>query len=257
MKPTVQFAKVADAIAAHLERLILEGALRPGERLASERELAERLDVSRPSLRDALDILARKGLLVRTRGGTAVTDFMTPIADPLMALLRDNNDRNRLTLEYYEFRHPVESRATALAAARATPPERDAIRACMDRMIKAHELEDPTEEADIDADLHVLIYEAAHNVVMLHVMRSFSTMQRQGIFFVRQQFYGRPGVREALLAQHLAIAEAVVSSNVAAAEQAAAKHIQFHLDAFEEIRQEEKRLEAALLRVGRDELLSR
>ncbi len=46
--------KLAETIAAHIERLILEGVVRPGERLASERELAAKLDVSRPSLRDAL-----------------------------------------------------------------------------------------------------------------------------------------------------------------------------------------------------------
>ncbi len=74
----IQTHKIADVIAAHIEKLILEGALRPGEKLAPERDLALKLDVSRPSLRDALDKLSERGLLKATRGGTYVAQFLTP-----------------------------------------------------------------------------------------------------------------------------------------------------------------------------------
>lgn len=54
---TVKPAKAAEAVARHIEGLILEGSLRPGERLPAERELAERLAVSRPTLREGLRAL--------------------------------------------------------------------------------------------------------------------------------------------------------------------------------------------------------
>ena len=54
--------KAADAIADRIEKLILEGVLRLGEKLASERDFAEKLKVSRPTLRDAMAKLAEKGL---------------------------------------------------------------------------------------------------------------------------------------------------------------------------------------------------
>jgi GntR family transcriptional regulator, transcriptional repressor for pyruvate dehydrogenase complex len=256
MTNTLHSPSVADTIAAHLERLILEGALRPGEKLAAERELAKRFGVSRPSLREALDKLARRGLLVTGRSGTRVADFLRPFADPLATLFRDNNQNSRLTLEYYEFRQAIEVRASGLAAFRATEIDRDAIRDCIGKMNAAHRLEDPTQEADADADLHMLIYEAAHNVVLLHVMRAFSSMHRQGVFFVREQLYGRPGVREALLAQHIAIGDAVLAGDAEMAEQAAFDHLQFSIEAFKQIRSEQMRLEAALLRMGRSALLS-
>ncbi len=63
MLDTVRAPRIADAIADRLESMILEGVLRPGERLLGERELAGRLGVSRPSLREALDMLAGRGLL--------------------------------------------------------------------------------------------------------------------------------------------------------------------------------------------------
>ena len=55
----VKPGRLAQTVADHLERLILEGTLRPGERLLAERDLAAKLDISRPSLRDALFEIAK------------------------------------------------------------------------------------------------------------------------------------------------------------------------------------------------------
>src|ERR1700730_16724569 len=68
--------KLGDAIAEHLEKLILEGVLRPGEKLASERDLALKLDVSRPSLREALEKLRSTGLIETRKGGQVVAQFL-------------------------------------------------------------------------------------------------------------------------------------------------------------------------------------
>ena len=54
--------KLSDVIEQQLEFLILEGTLRPGEKLPPERELAKQFDVSRPSLREAIQRLEAKGL---------------------------------------------------------------------------------------------------------------------------------------------------------------------------------------------------
>ena len=61
--------KLSDVIEQQLEFLILEGTLRPGEKLPPERELAKQFDVSRPSLREAIQRLEAKGLLLRRQGG--------------------------------------------------------------------------------------------------------------------------------------------------------------------------------------------
>ena len=70
----VQVPRISDAVAASLERRILEGSLKPGDRLPPERELAIELGVSRPSLREAIQKLASKGMVQsRQGGGTYVT----------------------------------------------------------------------------------------------------------------------------------------------------------------------------------------
>jgi hypothetical protein len=77
-------------------------------------------------------------------------------------------------------------------------------------MEKAHEIEDPSQEAAADADLHQLVYESAHNVVLLHVMRVFGELLRNDVLYNRHQLYRRFGVRDQLLKQHLAIAKEIL-----------------------------------------------
>jgi len=252
MEP-VRNLKLADAIAEHLEQLILEGALRPGEKLAAERELAEKLEVSRPSLREALEKLQARGLIETSKSGTHVTQFMASLTEPLAAMLQSNEEA---LVDYLEYRGLVEGEAARLAAVRATDVEREAIRKNLEAMRAAHKLDDPSAEANVDADLHILIYEAAHNLVLLHVMRAFSEMLRGDVFYNRHQLYVRPGVRDLLLEQHLAIGEAIVSGQADKAAEAAMNHIRTTAATLEEIRQEQTRVARALRRMSRSEFVA-
>ncbi|XSG81401.1 MAG: FCD domain-containing protein [Methyloligella sp. ZOD6] len=253
MEPIRQ-PKIAQAIADHIEKLILQGVLRPGERLTPERELAEKLDVSRPSLRDAIETLVQRGLLTRSRGGTFVAQFLSPLLKPLASLLEDNAE---VTKDYFEFREMIEAQAARYAASRASDIDRQAIKDCIARMKKAHALEDPEQESQADVDLHLLIYEAAHNAVLLHFMRALVELLRSNIFYSRQQLYQRSDVRRKLLAQHIAIANAVLAGDPKAAELAAAEHVRFTFESVEAIRRDDMRLQASLLRVDRNDYLAR
>lgn len=76
--------KLSDVIEQHLEHLILERILRSKEKLLTERELAKQFDVSRPSLREAIQKLEAKGFLRRQGGGTFVqTNLWQSFSDPL------------------------------------------------------------------------------------------------------------------------------------------------------------------------------
>jgi GntR family transcriptional regulator, transcriptional repressor for pyruvate dehydrogenase complex len=253
MPKTLRPPPLADAIAGHIERMILEGVLRPGERLASERDLAEKLDVSRPSLREALGQLEKRGLLVSGRGGTTVAQFLAPLAAPLAELFRD---KARVTADYFEYRCFIEAQTARLAAMRATELDHKTIRAIVQRMQAAHSLEDPYREAEADVDLHLALYEAAHNVVLLHVMRVFAELLRDGIFYNRDQLYRRHGTRATLLEQHLAIADAVLNGKVDLATRVADEHIRFTFDTVEEIRRDKERLEVSLRRLDRSDLVA-
>jgi GntR family transcriptional repressor for pyruvate dehydrogenase complex len=253
MTQAIRTQKISDAIAMHIERMILEGALRPGEKLASDRDLAVKFEVSRPSLREAIEKLGQRGLLTATRGGTYVAQFLTPIMEPLASLYRNNQNA---AADYFEFRQSVEAQAARSAALRATNVDKIAIRNCLKDMRKAHRLANPANEATADVNLHMLIYEAGHNMVVLHVMRALSELLRNNIFFNRENLYLRAGVREKLLVQHIEIGEAVIAGDPDAAESTAAEHIRFVSSTVEEIQRANRRLKTSLMRVGRGDLLA-
>jgi GntR family transcriptional repressor for pyruvate dehydrogenase complex len=249
---SVKAPKLADVISDHIKQLILEGALRPGERIASERDLADKLAVSRPSLREALEMLVEKGLLTTTHGGTYVARFMAPLTEPLALLMQSNE---RVISDYFGFRKLIEGPAARLAAEHATAPEKKAIADCIERLKRAHKLEDPTDEAEADADLHMLIYEAGGNLVIMHVMRAFSEMLRSDVFYSRKKLYQSSEIRDVLLEQHEAIGLAIERGDGAAAETAATGHIHFTAETLERLYDEEIRLGRALRRLNRGEIL--
>ena len=252
MLEPIRPTRLADVIAERIQTMILEGALKPGEKLIAERDLAEALGVSRPSLREGLAILEEKGLLTTSKSGTTVARFLNRLSDPLASLLADDE---RVSADYFEYRLAMETEATALAARRANDVDRAAIRDCLDRMRVAHASEDPSDEADSDVALHSLVYEASHNVLMLHIMTVLADLMRKNIFFNREHLYRRAGVRDALLSQHMAIGEAVLRSDPIAAERAAAEHIRFTQATISEIRLDEMRLATSLRRIDRADIV--
>ena len=81
-EPVLQ-EKLSQGVVHQIEGLILRGILRPGERLPSERELSETMNVSRPSLREALADLQERGLLISRAGaGVFVADVLGPLLPP-------------------------------------------------------------------------------------------------------------------------------------------------------------------------------
>ncbi len=248
----VRTRRLAETIAEHLEGLILEGVLRPGEKLAAERDLADLLEVSRPSLREALQLLEERGLVATGKGGTVVAQFMAPLTDPLAVLLQSNA---RVADDYFEYREAIDGKAAALAAHRATSPDRDALQACLARLEAAHAAQDSNKEAEGDLDLHRLIYEASHNLVILHVMRAFADMMRRDLFFNRRMFFAHPEIRTALLTQHQAIIAAILAGDALQAEQQARAHVAYTFRALEALRQDEQRVGVALRRLGRGGLV--
>lgn len=248
MTQFVQTPSVAEAIAGHIERLILQGALRPGEKLAAERELAELLGVSRPSLRDALSLLVARGLLTTSRSGTRVAQFLTPITKPLASLLSGSQ---QAVLDYFEFRQSVDELAARYAALRANEVDCEAIRNCIATMKAAHTLEDCAQEAQADVDLHLLVYDASHNLVLAHVMRALAELLRSNIFYSRKTLYARPDVRANLLAQHIEIADAILARKPAVAARAASQHLAFVRNAVKDIEVDNLRLQCSKVRADR------
>ena len=218
--------KAASAIIQQVEQLILRGVLRPGERLPSERELATKFEVSRPTVRDALAALEVRDLVVTRPGaGAFVAQVLGSAFAPALVKLFSTHDE--ALFDYLSFRRDLEGMAAARAAEHANETDLKVIRSIFSRMEAAHEKRNPTEEAAIDAEFHLAIVEAAHNVVMLHMMRSMFEMLQAGVFYNRQALFGKRSTRDLLLDQHRKIFDAIIGQNPDAARAAVEAHLTY------------------------------
>jgi len=114
--------KIYEEIVEQIKDLMAEGDLKPGDKLLSERELAERLQVSRASVREALRALEMMGFVeIRTGEGTFVREACSDaIIQPLAMFI--SIERGNF-FEIYEVRKIFETAAARLAAERATSDE--------------------------------------------------------------------------------------------------------------------------------------
>jgi len=251
---TIRPAKLADAIAEHIQQMILEGALQPGERLLSERELSAKLDVSRPSLRDAISKLVANGLLTTNAQGVAHVseNIGRSLRDPLVMLM----DTPEARIDCLELRAVVEAEAAARAAERASEVDRNAIRARFEAMVEAHEKQDVDKIAKSDADFHFAIYEASHNLMMLHLMRSLESVLRSNVYLNRKNLYEHRTQKDSQLQEHQAIFEAIMARDPERAREAARLHMTTAVQTQREIYEAERRLEASIRRLARNDLVA-
>lgn len=252
--PSPKPAKLADAIADHIQQLILEGTLRPGERLLSERDLAAKLDVSRPSIRDALNKLMERGLVTSDQQGVASVSQSVgkSLRDPLM-LLMDNPDAR---IDVMELRSVMEAAAAGYAAERASALDIESLKRCFSAILAAHESNDIDEIARSDADFHFAIYEASHNVMMLHFMRNIEDIIRSNVYLNRKNLYEHNTQRESQLHEHQAIYEAIIARDPQKAQDAARVHMTTALLTQREIQDSERRLEASIRRLARNDIVA-
>jgi len=243
--------KLADSVVRQVERLILQGILRPGERLPSERDLSERLGVSRPSLREAIAELEAEGLLVTRAGsGVYVAEVLGSAFSPALTQLFARH--SEAVFDYLDFRRDMEGLAAERAARLGSDTDLRVIDALLGKMETAHQKRDPSDEAGLDAEFHMAIVEASHNVVMLHLMRAMFGLLREGVFYNRQVMFRQKVTREQLLDQHRAINAAIQARDPAAARAAVESHLAYVETALQDHFRAERHEAVARLRYAKE-----
>ncbi|MES2540608.1 MAG: FCD domain-containing protein [Pseudomonadota bacterium] len=231
--------KLSSTVVRQIEQLILRGILRPGERLPSERDLADKMGVSRPSLRDAIADLAERGLLVSRAGsGIFVAEVLGSAFSPALTQLFSTHEE--AVFDYISFRRDMEGLAAERAATFGSETDLKLIDTIYRKMEVAHQKRDPSDEAQLDAEFHMAIIEASHNVIMLHMLRSMFDLLRQGVFYNRQVMFKNRMTRDQLLDQHRAINAAIQARDPAAARTAIAAHMAYVEQAFHDQMRAEK-----------------
>lgn len=249
----VRQRRLSDDIVEQLERMILEGTLRPGERLPAERALAEQFGVSRPSLREAIQKLTAKGLLLSRQGGGnyVAENIGSTFSDPMLHLLESSPDAQR---DLLEFRHTLEASCAYYAATRATEVDRMRLREAFDVLQDCYSRADEVsraEEGAADANFHLAIAEASHNAVLLHTIRGLFDLLRQNVVTnIGGMYKQRMETRDMLINQHRELYLAIIEGRADDAREVSSRHLLYVQEVLEEVRQQVQRTARAERRNG-------
>ena len=215
--------RVSDQVYEQIRDLIFRGHLQPGEQLMPERELAQALGVSRPTVREAIRKLVTIGLVEHRHGqGTFVRAPGSRKGNPLATLI----EGFETTLEeLLEVRMGLECQAVTLAAARANEDDLQALGKALSDMV-AEQRAGRLGIGD-DVAFHMAIAYATKNIVQVHIMRNFYDLLHYGIKENLEQLYTVPGNLDIIQQQHADILDTIRRHDPEAAFAAMQRHIAF------------------------------
>lgn len=193
---SVRTEKVSELIAQQIKSGIINGTLKPGERLPSERELVERFEASRNSVREAIKILEVSGLLLIKRGsGIFVTDGKSrSVSDSLLSMLNMGSvSINDLT----QARIVFEPGTARLACENI---QADDFMKLEENISQSSEIVGLGHEAvALNVKFHVLVVEAAHNAIVSLTMRTLlDVVKEASLKIVTSTHQGFPGSGNAI-----------------------------------------------------------
>jgi GntR family transcriptional repressor for pyruvate dehydrogenase complex len=211
--------RLRDRAAERLLEMILSGGLAAGERLPPERELVERLGVSRTVVREALNLLEARGVVSIEHGRGAVVSGGNPgaVREALSALLRV---RSRSLLELQEIRRILEVEVAGLAAERAGPEEVRAMREQLERM--RAQIDAPEGYVDADVEFHAQLARATGNGVLLTMLEPVVELLRDS----RKVSASLPGAALRALEEHERILRCVERGDARGAREEMRAHLE-------------------------------
>ena len=185
MYKAVQSSRLYEQIVKQIEESILKGALKPGDQLPAERDLAQQFGVSRTAVREAVKTLREKGLVESYSGrGTFITNGTSQAIKQSLDFMMRIGQQDGL-VQLAEVRQILEPEIAALAASRVQEQHLAMMREAVAVMDEA--LRDPDAYIEADLDFHLSLAEAAENPIILSLIDSIVGLlreQRLRIFYV-------------------------------------------------------------------------
>ena len=221
----IKKSSVSEAIVQQVKTSVLKGELSGGDKLPSEREMAEQMGVGRSSVREATSALIALGV-VEIRPGEGVyvrDDFPRSTLESVewsSLLVAGHAD------DLSEARLVIEVNTARMAASRATQEERDQLHAIVNRMASAKNLND---FIALDLEFHLTLANASKNVVLREVIAGIQQLMHECMFDVLQS----EDLRVLAVAQHRQLCQALDRASEALAEAVMKKHLQKDIDFFQ------------------------
>ncbi|MGB3725309.1 MAG: GntR family transcriptional regulator [Glaciecola sp.] len=246
--------KLSDVITERLESMIVDGTLGAGEKLLPERELANKFQVSRPSLREAIQNLHAKGLIERKQGGgTFVSQHLNKrLSDPLLALI---SQRPETQFDLLEFRHSLEGMAAFYAAFRGTSENCEQLRSALEKLNSDACKNDPDKEAQALGEFYFVMAKASQNMVLVQVMQAMRAMLidniKQNLAMLRGAD-NSTSIVKTISQQRADIVSAIASGNPELARNASHVHLSFVEKTLLDINQKDAKVQRSLRRIISD-----
>lgn len=222
----INMKRIYQSIIEQLIELIKKGKLNVGQKLPSERVLAEMLNVSRASLREALSAMEIIGLVeVRPGDGSFITDLnIAPFINTIAPLfLKDSSMEEDLL----QFRKMIECEAVKLAANIANAEKCKLMEEPLEMMRKAIERNDVSLGAEADIQFHKALFALSGNVILTKASEYIGFIFEASVKFNREKILVDTRNTEKLYQQHRQIYEAVLSGNAAMASSIMGSHLDF------------------------------
>ena len=222
----IKAKKIYEEIVEQIKQLMAGGELKPGDKLLPERELAERLKVSRASVREAIRALEMMGFVeIRPGDGTFVRDTNTDdIIQPLAMFLAVEKTS---LLEMFSIRMIFETATARMAAEQASEEEVGQIKTALEKMIKSLNVQDSERGEEYDTAFHYAVAEATHNGLLIRLFRTISEDFSRAVSTARRQLYTDAHNPQKIIDQHRRIFEAIKSHNPDMAAQAMLEHLTY------------------------------
>ena len=203
----IKVRHISEEVFDQIKTAILEGKLKPGEKLPTERELMSQLGVSRLPIREALKLLANMGFIeTRQGGGSYVRSLLADrVGDPLNLMIKDNIEK---IFELLEVRKEIETWSAYYAAKRATAEDIAALGRIVDET-KTYFDKEKTAPARLDADFHLAIGRCSYNTIRAHLTYTVYDIFQDFFSFLIENICFNKQYQEAIYSQHHAIYDAI------------------------------------------------
>lgn len=185
---------ICEVVAESIERLIIDGVLKVGQPLPSERRLCEKLGFSRSALREGLTVLRGRGIIETAQGRDSRVARLNRVQDtsPLIHLF---STQPRTLYDLLDVRALLEGESARLAATLGTQADFVVITRCYEKMLAASENNKEIsliEHAQLDHAFHLAICQASHNQVLEFTLQSLTDLMFNSVFASVNNLYHRP-----------------------------------------------------------------
>lgn len=234
---------VSSKIMHQIETLIADGSLHPGEKIPSERQLCKRLNSSRPVIREAIKELRGRGIIYTVHGKGSFVNSFIDNSSTTNALNNIYEDQPRMLFDLLEVRELLEGQAARLAAERGSEKDLYNITKAFNTMSVAYEDNvDVIDAANYDHDFHRSIYNASHNLILIHTLQNLMQLVHNSVIVSVSNLYHHDRSKQQIQAYHRLIYNAIIDRKPDAAERAAMDHIKDIKDRILDIERQEQRL---------------